>query len=205
MKIYQPNPLLTWIRLGVILIVVGMVWAATFVFPEAWKSTASPASISHARQLGTILFTWASDHNFTYPDGSSSTEVFQRLMDEGYLEPKVAVDLLYIRGMPGKVPYPGSGPLKPEHVSWDLVAPVKDNANDRLPLLVSTGWELIFLPGAPAEIRDKRLLNDPDTIKGLFVYRKGNSADYIPQEEVLNQPLMPEQMDLFRGYRQLRP
>lgn len=193
---------------NVIILLIILLTLAALTFPAISTGPvyhAAGASVSNARQLGTILFTWASVHGFTYPDGASSTEVFQSLMDEGYLEPKAAEDLLYIPGMPGKVPYPGTGPLKPVHVCWDLVAPVKDNANDKLPLVVSTGWELIFLPGAPAEIRDKRLLDDPAAIKGLIIFRKGNSAEYIPQHEALNQPVMPEKMDLFRNYRQLRP
>ena len=102
--------------------------------------------VQRAHAIGMALYSYANDNDQMYPDGSSSTEAFQKLLDGNYVtDPTV----FYIP-MPGKVaPKPGQK-LKPENVSWDLTAPVSSSPGSQLPLLFMTGYKINYVPGGSA-------------------------------------------------------
>jgi hypothetical protein len=59
-----------------------------------------PSGIAQqAREIGLCLFQYAQDHDGHYPEGKTSTEVFQQLIDERYVtDPEI-----FFVYLPGKV------------------------------------------------------------------------------------------------------
>ncbi len=109
--------------------------------------------LQEARQLGLILWQYANDHNGKFPEGKTSTEVFQKLLDDGYViggDEGPAGPKAFYFPMPGKVE-PTSNQLKPENVCWDVTAnvPVLTAPND-LPVLYMTGYRVTYQSGAGA-------------------------------------------------------
>jgi len=100
-----------------------------------------------AREIGQALIAYSNDHNNNYPYGNSSTEVFQKLLDKGYVKDP---SIFYI-ALPGKIePSPGQR-LKPENVSFDVTLGMKWWHIPRgLPLVFSTGYHVTYAPGASA-------------------------------------------------------
>jgi hypothetical protein len=111
-------------------------------------------TLEDARLIGGALVEYAVDHDGKYPDGKSSTEVFQKLIDEQYLlnsddgENLANPSLLYFP-MPGKVKAT-TKQLKPENVCWDVTLGIDNNSPDRLPTIFLTGYKITYAPGVRA-------------------------------------------------------
>ncbi len=98
------------------------------------------------RTIALAEFQYANDNGGRYPDGSSSTEVFQKLIDGKYVDDPA---IFYVP-MPGKKrPEPGQR-LKPENVSYDVTGGVDSSAPDHLPLVFLTGFKVDYRPGGQA-------------------------------------------------------
>lgn len=111
------------------------------------KQAPESASVQKAHSLGLALFEYAQDNNTEYPKGKSSTEVFQKLMDGGY----VSDPTIFYIPMSGKVPpTPGQKTLKPENVSWDVTSDADTKSPDTLPLVFMTGYKVLYLPAGSA-------------------------------------------------------
>jgi hypothetical protein len=104
----------------------------------------SPVQRAHA--IGLAVYSYANDNDQQYPDGASSTEVFQKLLDGGY----VTDPTLFYIPMPGKVKPVAGQKLKPENVSWDITAPVAALSPGELPLLFMTGYKVNYVSGGSA-------------------------------------------------------
>jgi hypothetical protein len=100
-----------------------------------------------AHVLDVVLAAYAKDHGGRYPDGANSTEVFQQLLDQGYIsDPKI----FYVP-MAGKTQAPGDlKKLKPENVCWDVTGGVNASDSDRLPMVFLTGFHVTYSPGGGA-------------------------------------------------------
>jgi hypothetical protein len=114
------------------------------------------ASIAKARQsagvqsvhyIGLALYSYANDNSQLYPTGTSSTEVFQKLLDGGYVtDPEI-----FFIAMPGKVQAVAGAKLKPENVCWDVTTPVDLSLGPKnLPVLFMTGYRVDYRPGGDA-------------------------------------------------------
>jgi len=110
---------------------------------HAWGSV----SLQAAHEIGIAMYSYSNDNDLKYPDGKSSTEVFQKLMDGGYVTDP---NLFYIP-MPGKTrPAPGQK-LKPENVSWDVTGGADASSSpDGLPIVFMTGYKVSYTPGGAA-------------------------------------------------------
>jgi hypothetical protein len=79
--------------------------------------------MQQGRQIGQMMFSYSTD-NFqnsnAYPDGKSSTEVFQKLLDGNY----AADPAIFYVPLPGKVKPIAGQKLKPENVCWDVTSGV---------------------------------------------------------------------------------
>ncbi len=97
-----------------------------------------------------MLFSYATDNTQNgnaYPDGASSTEVFQKLLDGNYGDDP---SVFYVP-MPGKIrPEPGQKKLKPENVSWDVTGGVDSSSGEPIPLVFLTGWKVDYVAGGAA-------------------------------------------------------
>jgi hypothetical protein len=111
------------------------------------KRAPQSAAMQQAHAIDLAMFSYANDNNGKYPDGQTSTEVFQKLIDGGYISDP---SLLY-------VPYPGKikaasdqKKLKPENVSFDVTCCADGSAPDDLPLVFLTGCKVTYKAGGSA-------------------------------------------------------
>ncbi len=210
------------------LVILGVYGYRSFIHeyypPDVTIKIRTGQAVSNARKLGTVLYHYAKDHGFQYPEGNSSTEVFNHLMEQGYLAPENAANL-YIRGMPGKEPFrteqtwwewmtgtPAPTQLEAKHVCYDVIAPLTHRDPDGMPMIISTGWKLNFEPGALPQVRDQKLLDMPWLQGGMLVYYKRNVClilgasflDGSAKPSGIHQ-LIPEEIDPTKTYRQLTP
>jgi hypothetical protein len=102
--------------------------------------------MQRSRAIGLAFFGYANDHNGTYPDGNSSTEVFQKLLDGGYISDP---SIFYIP-FPGKTKPVVGQKLKPDNVSWDVTCCADATTSDSLPLVFLTGYKITYAPGGAA-------------------------------------------------------
>jgi type II secretory pathway pseudopilin PulG len=127
-------------------------------------------SMQQARQIEIAMFSYANDHNGAYPTGTTSTEVFQKLIDGQYVtDPAV----FYI-AMPGKTK-PTSSHLTAENVCYDVTSGVTSDSSDDVPLVFATGYVMTYSPNA---------MTEPDSsaksaFPGMAVAYKTNSARFF--------------------------
>ena len=169
-----------------------------------------------ARAIGLMLFQYAADHNDEYPTGKTSTEVFQQLIDGGYVSdgenaesPRKGAAIFY-EMFPGKTPAK-SHKLRPENVAWDLIVPVKRMPED-MPILLTTGYRLDLKPNGGATPRTwpprswGDWLENIDYPRGYLVFVR-NPGTFLrqagPDGSIPN--LVPGDFDPAEPYRQLTP
>jgi len=130
------------------------------------------ALMQQCRQIGMMMFSYAADNaanNNVYPDGKSSTEVFQKLLDNGYCtDPSI----FYIP-LPGKTPPKAGQKLKPENVCFDVTSGADSDASDGLPLVFVTGYKVTYAPGGAAVPLIKPYPS------AMIVFYKNNSAKVL--------------------------
>jgi hypothetical protein len=98
-----------------------------------------------AGEIAIVLNQYAKQ-NGKYPDGNSSTEVFQKLLDGNYLSDP---SIFYLPS-PGKIKAVPGQSLKPENVSWDVTCCMVPDDSDLLPLVFITGCKVNYVPGGSA-------------------------------------------------------
>jgi hypothetical protein len=178
--------------------------------PAVWK-----ASEQNARIIGLSLFQYSQDNNGHYPEGKTSTEVFQHLIDEKYVtNPTV----FFTSFVPGKV-RPQGDHLKAENVCWDVTDGIDPSAPNGLPVVFSTGYKFDYKAGASAfpvgPVRPLRLpKNMYEWVNGVWVpipfiavCYKNDSAVWIKANKDRSIPnFIPIDFDpKGKIYRQLTP
>jgi hypothetical protein len=113
--------------------------------PSGLKTTWNNRWMQTSHSLYLAMFQYSVDNNGNFPDGKSSTEVFQKLMDGGYITDPT---IFYI-SLPGKTEVIGTK-LLPENVCWDVTAPVDTNDPDEVPLIFMTGYKIQYVAGGAA-------------------------------------------------------
>jgi len=181
------------------------------------------AAMQQARQIGQCMFPYSTDHNGVYPDGNSSTEVFQKLIDGGY----VTDPAIFYVPLPGKVKGVVGQKLKPENVCWDVTSGVDSRSSDLVPLVFLTGYRINYAAGGSAVPIIKpyppfwsvRTWSEwwngapsPDYgPSGSAVFYKGNNAMYIKLWPTTNSDyamtnfVSPDFQPDGHTYRQLTP
>jgi hypothetical protein len=99
-----------------------------------------------SRTIGIAMAQYANDHGGNYPDGQSSTEVFQKLLDGNYVTDPGIFYVPYA----GKVKAVSGQSLKPENVSWDVTAGVESQTSDEIPIVFLTGYRVTYAAGGAA-------------------------------------------------------
>jgi hypothetical protein len=100
------------------------------------------AAMQTSRTIALAEFQYANDHEGRYPDGNSSTDVFQKLLDGNYVsDPK----MFYLRA-PGKTS-PSDEHLKPENVTYDVTSGIVGPVPNGLPLVIVTGYKIDYQHG----------------------------------------------------------
>jgi len=134
------------------------------------KKANEMVSMQKARMIGLAMSEYASDHDGAYPDGRTSTEVFQKLLDGKYItDPQV-----FYFTMPGKFPAL-SGQLSAVNVCYDVTSGITKDSSSAVPVVFSEGYHVTYASGATAE-------PDPDTkapLPGMAVAYKNNAARFL--------------------------
>ena len=133
-----------------IIIVMALFWLAMPTYMGGIQPPKDGGMRMQARVIADVMWAYAED-NYRYPDGKSSTDVFQKLIDGGYLtDPGV----LYLR-LPGKRKGEPGRRLHPENVCWDLTTTPDGKIQYDVPLVYPTGYAVSYRAGAPAIPRVK--------------------------------------------------
>jgi hypothetical protein len=103
-------------------------------------------AVQKAHAINLSLFAYANNQAQQYPMGKTSTEVFQKLLDENYAtDPSI-----FYLPFPGKTP-PGKGQkLKPENVGFDVTSGIDSNSSEQIPVVFTTGYKVEYVPGGAA-------------------------------------------------------
>jgi hypothetical protein len=91
------------------------------------------------RLIALALGQYAADHGGKYPEGASSTEVFQKLLDGNYVTDPATFYLF----MPGKT-QPTGPRLLPQNVCYDVTGGVDVTSPEGLPVVFVTGFRLHY-------------------------------------------------------------
>jgi len=156
------------------------------------------ASMQQARAIDLMMYTYALDHNGAYPDGATSTEVFQKLLDEKYAsDPSI-----FYSAMEGKTK-PTSNKLSAENVCFDVTSGVGSDSPGRLPVVFSTGYVMSYSADTPVT----REPGAPTAVRGMAVGYKDNSARFwIIRPDGTVPQVIPASFDPgTKTYRQLKP
>ncbi|MCE0498049.1 MAG: hypothetical protein LV481_08910 [Methylacidiphilales bacterium] len=126
-----------------------------------WSSAmvSSSHAARQARAISLLMFAYANAHQGAYPTGTSSTEIFQKLIDENHMTSsgksyhEIIEDLIdnkevrdpaiFWLDIPGKI-MATSTVLKPENVCWDVTVPVDKNSPGELPVVFVTGYKVTY-------------------------------------------------------------
>jgi len=169
------------------------------------------------------MFQYANDNDGNYPDGKSSTEVFQKLIDGGY----VSDPAFFYIPLSGKTK-PVALKLKPENVSWDVTSGVDLSAPDGVPVIFMTGYKVNYVPGGSAVPIIKpypQFGGEPRTLSqwwnneqplgrvqpGIAVTYKSNSSKFMKLDTATNPDgsvpnfIPPDFKPDGKTYRQLTP
>jgi hypothetical protein len=164
---------------------------------HGWGFYFKISRMDQVRTIALAMFNYANEHDQAYPDGQSSTEVFQQLLDGQYVtDPR----LFYIP-MAGKVAALPGAKLKPENVCWDVTSGVGTYPPDDLPLVFMTGYKVTYAADASAVplVRpyppywSGRWLSwwldsdhESEPLPGIAVANANNNAFYKPLDPLLN-------------------
>jgi hypothetical protein len=154
------------------------------------------------------MVAYANDHHGSYPDGKTSTEVFQKLLDGHYIDDPT---IFYHRSIPGKTRATTST-LTVNNVCFDVTSGVTKDSPDGLPVIFSSGYTVTYAPGASAA-RDP---NSPTPFNGDGIalgYISRDHPEYgLACQFSISAPdgsipkFIPETFDAGgKTYRQLRP
>jgi len=146
----RPRPGCGWLTVIVVALMV-LVLPKILIGPMGGLHPAlESAAMQTCRVLALAMFSYANDHDDRYPDGKSSTEVFQKLLDGNYISDP---NILFVP-LPGKVRSSGSK-LKPENVAYDVTTGVDGHSSDSVPIVFLTGFRLEYRSGGSAISRVK--------------------------------------------------
>jgi GYF domain 2 len=169
------------------------------------KKAQENMSMQQARQIALAMSAYASDHNGAYPDGKTSTEVFQKLIDQTYISDP---GIFYV-AMPGKTKATSSA-LSADNVSFDVTSGVTADSSDYVPVVFCTGYRVIYEAGASAARDGSSATPFPGPGRGLAgvaVAYKNSSARFLNADvRGTVTAFIPSTFDPgTKDYQQLRP
>jgi len=105
------------------------------------------SAMQTAYTIQVAMVQYARDHGGKYPEGKSSTEVFQKLIDGRYLNnPEI-----YFLDLPGKMKADTKATrLSPENVGYDVTVSITDITPESVPSVFATGYRIEYKPGGRA-------------------------------------------------------
>ncbi len=132
----------------IVIILFGIVFGPT---TGSIRKAQTLASVVSASAIAQGMQEYSTNHNGQYPTGKSSTDVFQKLIDEGYINDPTLFCWRTPRGESVIIaPISISNKLKSEDVCYDVTVPVDANSPDHLPVIFMTGYKVSYSPGGNA-------------------------------------------------------
>ncbi len=193
--------------------------------PGGIKYPAHSAWMQTGRSIGLAMYSYANDNEGNYPDGNSSTEVFQKLLDGGY----VVDPSIFFISLPGKTKPVTGQKLRPENVCWDVTSGANAHSPDGLPVVFMTGYKLTYAAGGSAvpilkpyphfglapltwdNWRHAQSLFASAPSPGIAVFYKGNNATFLlldtpaNSDGTIHNMIPPNFKPDGKTYRQLTP
>jgi hypothetical protein len=177
--------------------------------------SAQSAALQQSRSIGLALFQYAQDHSGKYPEGKSSTEVFQKLLDGAY----ISNPTLFYVPMHGKIEADSNTKkLNPENNCWDVTCCLDAQSPDGIPLVFLTGYKITYkagtsaIPLTPLNANMTRSWSDwwhnvQYPVGGIAACYKNNSAEFVRAATDGSVPnFIPADFDpKGKTYRQLTP
>jgi hypothetical protein len=157
-------------------IILGYALFASLYFSFVPRLRSGPGpGMEELHKIGLAMFSYANDHGGKYPEGKSSTEAFQKLVDGGYVTDPSIFYSKYLHDA-GKTKAT-SKQLKPENVCFDVTVPANTSDLDgALPIAFITGYKLNYVPGGDATPTQKP---SSDSVSPFWVYYINNSASLL--------------------------
>lgn len=191
-----------WIAVSLIVLFLAAIALSPMQMPRR-SAIMAPAPLQNARIIGIAMFQYAQAHNGAYPTGKSSTEIFQKLIDEKYL-PDAAIFYQALLDIPGKT-NATSNVLKPENVCWDVTVPLDASSSDLLPVVFSTGFRVNYVPGGTAV----PLFAPSKERAGIAVCYHGNNSAWLKNDGqpdcIVTNFVSPDFVPNGKKYQQLTP
>jgi hypothetical protein len=158
------------------------------------RDVSENSELHSAATIGKAMTGYARQHNEKYPQGQSSIEIFQQLIDQKYISDP---SILYFP-MTGKTKAT-SNKLKPENVCWDVTDGVQTDDPDSLPVVFTTGYKIDYVSGGKAHPLVK-----PE-LPGIAVgYKPWSASFYYPTADGIH-VIDPTFDPKGKVYRQLTP
>ncbi len=127
----------------ILIIILGFIGVQ---MPSGLREAPTSMAIQQSRTIALMLFAYSNDHGGEYPQGKSSTEVFQQLLDGNYCSDPA----IFYLPLPGKTQPIAGKKLNPENVCYDVTKGVDENAPDGLPVIFITGYKVTYAPSGAA-------------------------------------------------------
>ncbi len=132
-----------------VVVFVIIILVATAFGPTGGPGAAYQKSVLQTtRAIELSLDAYSKDHSGHYPEGKSSTEIFQHLIDGKYVTDP-SIFYVHLFHVIGKVP-PKDESLKRENVCFDVTCCVDSSAPGGLPAVFLTGYRITYQPGSSA-------------------------------------------------------
>jgi len=156
-----------------VILIVFLLWSVALApMGPSSRFLHQSATMQTCRAIALAMFAYANDHDGQYPDGSSSTEVFQKLVDGNY----VSDPSIFFVSLPGKVRASGSK-LKPENVAYDVTVKVDAQSSDEVPVVFLTGYRIDYRAGGVAVSRVKPFPTEAMSIWQRLIPQRGEFDD----------------------------
>ena len=128
-----------------VVLAVGLIGLAMlFLEPVEGKSKQSPG-MQTTRTIALAMFAYSVENGGKYPEGKSSTEVFQKLVDGKFISDPSFFYLPFA----GKTKWI-SGKLKPENVCFDVTCCLDAKDSEFVPVVFFTGCRIQYAPDGGA-------------------------------------------------------
>jgi len=192
---------LNWREKGcfsLLLFFVVLVVLSAMLPPGHPRQAAASAAMQQSREIALALFQYASDHDGKFPEGNSSTEVFQKLLDDRYASDSA----LFFYPLAGKTKAT-TNILTPQNVGWDVTCCVDSQSPDSLPTVFLTGYKVDYKDGGSAI----PLVGQDHTYFVAVTYKDNSAKALVEKEPDGSFPkIVPEDFDPHgKTYRQLTP
>jgi len=136
-----------WVVLGLIAVAGLIIWTWLGHGPihRGIEEAHEIDGVTQAQAIVKAMHAYAADHGGAYPSGSTSTEIFQKLLDGHYVTGPETFFVL----TGGKFPA-DSNQLDSRNVCFDVTAGASPKSPADLPLVFTTGFNVTYKPGVNA-------------------------------------------------------